>query len=128
MITFLTAGESHGKQLTVIIEGLPSGIPISLNYIKNEMQKRKKGVGSGGRQIIEDDEVVITSGLRFGKTIGSPLTLTIENKDFKNWENKMSVNEIDEKVKNSFIVKEPRPGHADLAGYLKYIWKISGMF
>src|SRR3989338_4213775 len=91
MLRFLTAGESHGKALTVIIEGMPAGVPISMEFIAHEMQKRMKGAGSGGRMLIEEDKVEILSGIRFGKTIGSPIAMFIENKDFENWGEKMSV-------------------------------------
>lgn len=120
MLRFLTAGESHGKALTVIIEGVPANVPISSEFIQTEMQKRKKGAGTGGRQKIEDDAVEILSGVRFGKTLGSPITLQIQNKDFKNWGEKMSSEPQDEKFIESLKVVNPRPGHADLAGVQKY--------
>lgn len=111
MLKFLTAGESHGKGCIVIIDGMPSNVPISLEQIQTEMQKRRHDFGRGGRGIIEDDKIDILSGIYHGKTIGSPITIYIENKDFKNWKNKT---EDDTKVTN------PRPGHTDLSGYLKY--------
>ncbi len=120
MLRFLTAGESHGKGLTVIIEGMPANVPISKEYIKAEMQKRMKGSGAGGRMLIETDEAEVTSGVRFGKTIGSPITLWIANKDFKNWGEKMSDESQSEKVVQSARVTNPRPGHTDLAGVQKY--------
>lgn len=120
MIRFLTAGESHGKGLTVIIEGMPAGVPISLEFIQQEMVKRKKGVGSGGRQLIESDELEILSGIRFGKTIGSPIAIVIPNKDSNNWGEKMSADDQPESFKEQIRVTEPRPGHADLTGVLKY--------
>lgn len=120
MLRFLTAGESHGKGVLVIVEGIPSNVPISLEFIRNEMQKRKKGSGTGGRQMIEKDEVQIISGIRFGKTLGSPISIYIENQDFKNWSEKMSTEDIDEALKEKIKVQNPRPGHADLAGVLKY--------
>ncbi len=120
MLRFLTAGESHGKGLTVIIEGMPAGVPLSADFIMSEMQKRKKGAGSGGRQKIEDDAVEITSGVRFGKTLGSPITIFIANKDFKNWGEKMSSEVQSSMVVDSAKVVRPRPGHADLAGIQKY--------
>lgn len=110
MLRFLTSGESHGPQLTVIIEGLPAGIPIDLADIQKEMQKRKLGSGNGGRQKIETDEVEIVSGVRHGLTLGSPITLVIKNRDFANWEKDMGKKKL----------TTPRPGHADLAGALKY--------
>ncbi len=120
MIRFLTAGESHGKGVVVIIEGMPANVPISLPMLQNEMQKRKKGAGSGGRQLLEDDAVEVLSGIRFGKTLGSPITIYVENKDFKNWGQKMSVVPQDEVFIDGIKVIKPRPGHADLAGVLKY--------
>jgi len=120
MLRFLTAGESHGKALTVIIEGMPAGVPISQEFIQNEMQKRMKGAGSGGRMMIEEDHVEILSGVRFGKTIGSPIALFIENKDYKNWGEKMSIYPQPKEVVESSRVTEPRPGHADLVGVQKY--------
>ncbi|KFN91473.1 chorismate synthase [Tetragenococcus muriaticus PMC-11-5] len=82
---YMTAGESHGPELTAIIEGLPAGMPLSVEDINYELARRQVGYGRGGRMIIETDQVQITSGLRHGKTLGSPLTLVIENKDWKNW-------------------------------------------
>lgn len=120
MLRFLTAGESHGKGLVVIIEGMPAGVPISLDFIHAEMQKRMKGSGSGGRMMIESDTVEILSGIRFGKTIASPIALLIENKDFKNWGEKMSAEPQSEEVMKSARVTQPRPGHADLTGVQKY--------
>lgn len=82
---FLTAGESHGKCLTAIIEGLPSGITIDTDFINNELQRRQQGYGRGDRMKIESDTVEITSGVRFGKTLGSPITLVVKNRDFDSW-------------------------------------------
>ena len=120
MLRFLTAGESHGKGLVVIIEGMPAGVPISQEFIAYEMKKRMKGSGSGGRMLIEEDKVEIMSGIRFGKTIGSPIAIFIENKDYNNWGKKMSVDPQPKEVVESARVTEPRPGHADLAGVQKY--------
>ncbi|CAN5173791.1 chorismate synthase [soil metagenome] len=120
MLRFLTAGESHGKGLVVIVEGMPAGVPISREYIDHEMKKRMKGAGSGGRMLIENDEVEIISGVRFGKTIASPISMIIWNKDSKNWGDKMSVDPQDEEFIKSIRVTQPRPGHADLAGVQKY--------
>ena len=92
---FLTAGESHGKCLTAIIEGIPSGFEIDINSINEDLKRRQQGYGRGGRMKIETDTVEITSGVRFGKTIGSPVTLVIQNKDFENWQKIMSVNPED---------------------------------
>ena len=91
MLQFLTAGESHGECLTVIIEGMPAGVRISEEFIASEMQKRQTGAGSGGRQLIEKDKVKIMSGVRFGQTLGSPISLQIINRDFINWEKTMAI-------------------------------------
>ncbi len=117
-IRFLTAGESHGKAITGIIEGIPSGLSISSGDIDNNLSRRQKGYGRGGRMKIESDAVQILSGIRRGRTIGSPITLLIENKDWPNWEKIMSV--IKNNTESSAIVTRPRPGHADLSGALKY--------
>lgn len=115
---FLTAGESHGKCLTAIIEGLPAGLGIDVEFINSELKRRQQGYGRGGRMKIESDTVEITSGVRFGKTLGSPLTLVIYNKDFENWQKIMSVKAEDETDEKSFSTY--RPGHADYAGSVKY--------
>ncbi len=120
MLRFLTAGESHGKALTVIIEGMPAGIPISIEFINQELAKRQTGAGSGGRMLIEKDEVEILSGVRFGKTIASPIALLVNNKDHANWGEKMSEAQQSQEVMDSARVTAPRPGHADLAGVQKY--------
>ena len=115
---FLTSGESHGKCLTAIIEGVPSGLEIDIDFINNELKRRQQGYGRGGRMKIENDTVEITSGVRFGKTIGSPITLVIQNRDFESWKKIMSIapeDITDEKEFSTF-----RPGHADLAGSIKY--------
>lgn len=117
---FLTAGESHGPELTAIIEGLPAGLPLAIDDINKELARRQVGYGRGGRMLIEKDRVRITSGLRHGLTLGSPLTLIIENKDWKNWQSVMSQTEIAEKEKMKRKVTRPRPGHADLVGGIKY--------
>ena len=90
-IRFLTAGESHGKCLTAIIEGLPAGINIDVDFINNELKRRQQGYGRGERMKIETDTVEITSGVRFGKTLGSPVTLVVKNRDFESWQKIMSV-------------------------------------
>lgn len=115
---FLTAGESHGKCLTAIIEGLPANLKIDIDFINAELKRRQGGYGRGGRMKIESDTVEIMSGVRFGKTIGSPVTLVIYNKDFENWQKIMSVNPDDETDEKSFT--KYRPGHADYAGSIKY--------
>ena len=115
---FLTSGESHGKALTAIIEGLPSGFEIDEDFINSELARRQKGYGRGERMNIETDTVEILSGVRFGKTLGSPLTLMIKNKDYENWSKIMSTRVQDYTDEKSFTT--PRPGHADLAGAVKY--------
>lgn len=115
---FLTSGESHGKCLTAIIEGLPSGLNIDENFINEELKRRQEGYGRGGRMKIESDTVEITSGVRFGKTTGAPVCLVIRNKDFSNWEKIMSTSPADETDEKSFTTV--RPGHADYAGSVKY--------
>lgn len=117
-LRFLTAGESHGKTLIGILEGIPSGLPISAEDIDRDLKRRQGGYGRGARMKIESDRVTILSGVRWGKTIGSPVTLYIENKDWKNWIEGMSP---DSTNKDSIpSVTRPRPGHADLAGAIKY--------
>lgn len=117
---FITAGESHGPELTTIIEGLPAGMPLSTEDINLELARRQGGYGRGGRMLIEKDQVKITSGIRHGKTIGSPVTLVVENKDWKNWTSVMSIEEVTEKEKKIRRLNKPRPGHADLVGGIKY--------
>ncbi|NLU49892.1 MAG: chorismate synthase [Syntrophomonadaceae bacterium] len=117
MLRFLTAGESHGQALVGIIEGLPAGVEISQEYINRQLSRRRGGYGRGGRMNIEADEVRVVSGVRNGKTLGSPVALLIENRDYPNWEELMSPGETTGEGKS---VIRPRPGHADLAGGMKY--------
>jgi chorismate synthase len=118
MLRYFTAGESHGPCLTMIIDGVPAGFPIQVAKINHDLWRRQQGYGRGGRMLIEKDEVQIRSGLRWGETLGSPVALGIENRDWKNWTKKMSPSpeDRDEKI----AVTKPRPGHADLNGVLKY--------
>jgi chorismate synthase len=116
MIRLITSGESHGQVLTAIIEGIPAGLKIDSESINNELKRRQKGYGRGERMKIESDQVEILSGVRNGETIGSPITLSIGNKDFENWKEIMKV-EKGAVIKN---ITSPRPGHADLGGLLKY--------
>src|SRR3990170_6087 len=117
MLRFLTSGESHGKALVAILEGLPAGLVLDLEFLNKELARRQLGYGRGGRMKIEQDTVEILSGVRFGKTLGSPIALVIENRDWKNWRDKMAV----EPGSGGFEpITRPRPGHADLAGLLKY--------
>lgn len=117
---FLTAGESHGPSLTTIIEGLPAGLPLSEEDINEELAKRQVGYGRGARMSIEKDQIMITSGIRHGKTLGSPVTLILENKDWKNWQTVMGTAAVTEKEMLKRKVTRPRPGHADLVGGIKY--------
>ena len=117
---YITAGESHGPELTAIIERLPAGLPLTADDINKELIRRQTGYGRGGRMLIETDRVRITSGLRHGKTLGSPITLVVENKDWKNWTKVMGIEEVPEKQKKIRRVARPRPGHADLVGGMKY--------
>ncbi|MFO7889993.1 MAG: chorismate synthase [bacterium] len=115
-IKILTAGESHGKKITGIIEGLPSGLPLNREKINYQLQRRQKGVGRGGRMKIEKDQVKILSGVRFGTTMGSPITIQITNRDWDNWKKIMAV----WRKNDTKPLTVPRPGHADLAGSIKY--------
>ncbi len=118
MIRYLEAGESHGKGLVAIVEGLPAGIPVDIDFINMQLARRQGGHGRGGRMKIEKDKVEIITGVRDGKTIGSPVTLMVHNKDWANWEQIMGAEPgaaIDQRT-----VTLPRPGHADLTGGIKY--------
>src|SRR6202522_3579103 len=118
MLRFSTAGESHGECLIALISGLPAGLDVDLEFIDRELWRRQQGYGRGGRMRIEKDRAHILSGVRHGKTIGSPVAIQIENRDWKNWTEILPVAAGDpEKHK---AVASPRPGHADLAGSLKY--------
>ncbi|MBE0571933.1 MAG: chorismate synthase [Ignavibacteriaceae bacterium] len=117
MIRFLTAGESHGKALVPIVEGFPSDLPISSEYIDFHLKRRQGGYGRSARMKIESDSVQILSGIRFGKTLGSPISFLIENKDWVNWEDLMNIEKPADSIKKITI---PRPGHADLVGVTKY--------
>ena len=117
IIKFLTAGESHGELLMGILEGIPSNLEIDEKYIYNQLQRRQLGFGRGKRMQIENDYAKIYTGVRFGKTLGSPIGMMIKNNDWKNWKRKMSIESLDTEIKKITL---PRPGHADLAGVLKY--------
>lgn len=119
MLRYLNAGESHGKNLTAILEGLPAGLRLSSEFINRELKRRQGGYGRGERMAIESDCVDVTSGLRGGLTLGSPLTLIVNNRDWENWQDVMGP---DGPLKGSAakVLTKPRPGHADLAGGLKY--------
>ena len=116
-LTFLTSGESHGKGLLGIIDGVPYGLELTEDYIRYHLSRRQKGYGRGGRMKIEKDYAEIYSGIRHGYTLGSPIGLLIKNKDWENWKKKMAIEKPDSPIKK---VTLPRPGHADLAGVLKY--------
>ena len=118
MLRYLTAGESHGPALTAIVEGLPAGLPLAAAYINRQLARRQGGYGRGARMKIESDTVRFLSGVRGGLTLGSPLTLLVENKDWANWSEIMSP-EADAKI-DQRVIRRPRPGHADLAGLIKY--------
>lgn len=118
MLRYLTAGESHGPQLTAIVEGLPAGVPVSADLINRELFRRQQGYGRGGRMKIESDTVEILSGVRWGEAMGSPVTLVVQNRDWPNWLEKMSA--LPGHRDDSIAVTRPRPGHADLTGVLKY--------
>ena len=118
MLRFLTAGESHGPCLTAILEGCPAGFAIDIDAVNLDMRRRMMGYGRGGRMKIEQDTAELRSGVRFGETLGSPITLVVENRDWKNWMRKMSSRPEDRDAQ--IAVTRPRPGHADLAGVLKY--------
>src|SRR5467141_41763 len=120
MLRFTTAGESHGRALVAIVEGLPAGMPVDIEEIDHELKRRQWGYGRGGRMKIEQDRVEILSGVRHGLALGSPLALMIENKDWANWDEVMAVEPREIAAEKSRRVKRPRPGHADLAGGLKY--------
>ena len=116
-LRYLTAGESHGPGLTVIIEGVPAGLCLSEEYLVRDLSRRQKGYGRGGRMKIEKDRAKIFGGIRHGATLGSPISLWIQNKDWENWTEVMSIEAIEEEAKR---VTRLRPGHADMPGVLKY--------
>ncbi len=114
---YITAGESHGPCLTAIVSGVPAGVPFSAEQINSDLARRQSGYGRGGRQTIERDQVQVTSGVRFGKTLGTPVTLTVANRDWQNWTDRMAV--FGEAPADLVREVTPRPGHADLVGALK---------
>ncbi len=118
MLRFSTAGESHGEALVALLSGLPAGVPVDQAFLSRELWRRQQGFGRGGRMRIETDAAHILSGVRHGKTIGSPVAMTIANRDWKNWEEILPVDKGD--TAKHKAVASPRPGHADLAGSLKY--------
>lgn len=120
MFRFETAGESHGECLVATLTGLPAGVPVSLEAVNRELWRRQQGYGRGGRMKIETDTARIVSGVRHSRTIGSPIAILIENKDWQNWTEALPVEDIDGGEDKRKPVTRPRPGHADLAGAIKY--------
>lgn len=120
MFRFLTSGESHGPALTTVIDGLPAGLHVAAEPINVQLKRRQGGYGRGARQKIESDTVEILSGIRLGKTLGSPITLVVRNRDWSNWTKKMSIEPLDDSDLAIPAVTVPRPGHADFAGMMKY--------
>ncbi|MEK6725297.1 MAG: chorismate synthase [Deltaproteobacteria bacterium] len=123
-LRYLTAGESHGKGLSALMEGIPANLELTAEYINNELARRQMGYGRGGRMKIETDTAEILSGIRFGRTLGSPIALFIENRDWENWQEVMSSPppQSPPLIKGGVegVVTRPRPGHADLSGAIKY--------
>ncbi len=121
MFRFLTAGESHGPALTIIVDGLPAGLDVSVDLINGDLRRRQGGYGRGGRMAIEKDEVKILGGVRLGRTMGGPVAMQIENRDWSAWSEAMSVQDLPTLSAAALKrVRHPRPGHADLAGALKH--------
>src|SRR3954447_3276432 len=120
MLRFETAGESHGEFLVATLTGLPAGVPVDVGYIDRQLWRRQQGFGRGGRMKIETDQARIVSGVRHSQTIGSPIAILIENKDWKNWTGTLPVQAKDAIPGKEKAVNRPRPGHADLAGAIKY--------
>src|SRR5439155_2846524 len=119
MFRFLTAGESHGEALVAVIDGVPAGLPLAESHINEDLARRQRGYGRGGRMKIERDQVHISSGVRFGLTLGSPISLTIQNRDWENWKGTMAIG-VPPPGAAAKTVTRPRPGHAALAGAMKY--------
>jgi len=122
MFRFFTAGESHGQALIAWVSGLPAALPIDLEFVNRELRRRQVGYGRGGRQKIEKDRVEALAGIRHGNTIGAPIALRIENRDWPNWEKALPVEDADGAEDAQRPLTAPRPGHADLAGALKFNW------
>jgi chorismate synthase len=120
MFRFVTAGESHGQALIAWVSGLPAGVPIDFDFVQRELHRRQLGYGRGGRQKIEKDRVEALSGIRHGQTIGAPIALRIENRDWANWEKALSVENVPGTEDARRPLTAPRPGHADLAGAMKF--------
>jgi chorismate synthase len=120
MLRFATAGESHGQSLLAWLSGLPAGVPLDLDFVNRELHRRQLGFGRGGRQKIEKDRADILSGVRHGRTIGAPIAIRIENRDWPNWEKALPVEDAEGADDAQRPLTAPRPGHADLAGALKF--------
>jgi chorismate synthase len=120
MLRFYTAGESHGQALVAFVSGLPAGLRVDLEFVNRELQRRQLGYGRGGRQKIEKDSADVFAGVRHGQTIGAPIAIRIENRDWANWEKILSVEATDAPEAGSRKLVAPRPGHADLAGSQKF--------
>ena len=120
MLEFVTAGESHGEALVATLSGMPAGIPVDLKRVNRDLWRRQQGYGRGGRMKIESDEAHILSGVRHGKTIGSPIAVLLRNRDWKNWTETLPVEDYEGSDAQTRPVNRPRPGHADLAGCIKY--------
>ncbi len=120
MLRFQTAGESHGQALLALVSGLPAGLRVDFDFVNRELKRRQGGYGRGGRMKIESDAAVFLSGVRHGETIGSPITIQIENRDWANWKEAMAVEDNPATRAKHKALTQPRPGHADLAGCLKY--------
>jgi chorismate synthase len=120
MLRFVTAGESHGQALVAWISGLPAGVPIDLGFVGRDLHRRQLGYGRGGRQRIEKDHAEILAGVRHGKTIGAPIAIRIENRDWANWEKALPVEDTEGADDLQRVLTAPRPGHADLAGSQKF--------
>src|SRR4029077_11073073 len=120
MLQFATAGESHGQALIAWISGLPAGLRVDLEFVNAELHRRQLGYGRGGRQKIEKDRAEALSGIRHGQTIGAPIALRIENKDWANWEKALPVEVLPGAESAPRPLTAPRPGHADLAGSMKF--------
>ncbi|HYK05329.1 MAG TPA: chorismate synthase [Thermoanaerobaculia bacterium] len=119
-MNFLTAGESHGPELTIIVTGIPAGLRLDRDNINRDLKRRQHGYGRGGRMKIESDEAEVTAGVRGGETLGSPIAITIRNRDFDNWRGAMDPWDVNEAEAHKRRVHAPRPGHVDLAGGMKY--------
>src|ERR1700680_4603752 len=120
MFRFVTAGESHGQALIAWISGVPASVPIDFEFVQRELHRRQLGYGRGGRQKIEIDRVEFLAGVRHGQTIGAPIALRIENRDWANWEKALPIENLPDSESAQRRLTAPRPGHADLAGSMKF--------